>query len=284
MPLVSVVVPTHNRPQMLAEALASLKQQTFSDYEVIVVSNGESATMRVRSGACAARYGAAVYELPESNLSAARNFAIARARGEWIAFLDDDDIWLPQKLERQLDAAHRTGADMVACDSIFFFPDGREFVSGSRIYEGWSFIKAINHGRWGAPPSAVIVRKAAIDAVAGFDTRQRYCEDIDLWRRIAWRHALHQMDEALVRYRRHPETMTRHWSWISCYGLRNYIKMLRDTPPDLRWTVPSPIVLMRRWLLRTFMPAWLRQPRKQWAALRPRVRTAMAAIAGLVGL
>src|SRR6266852_5744847 len=118
MPLVSVVIPTHNRPQLLAEAIASVRAQTFTDYEIIVVSNGESADMRHASGMAAA--GCQYFELPRGNASAARNFGIAHATGEWIALLDDDDLWLPEKLERQLEEAKSSGADMVTCDYIEF--------------------------------------------------------------------------------------------------------------------------------------------------------------------
>ncbi len=267
MPLVSVVVPTHNRPEMLAEALMSVRLQTFSDYEVLVVSNGESDEMRALSRACAARYGA-VYELPEGNLPAARNFAIARARGEWIAFLDDDDIWLPHKLERQLAAAQVTGADMVACDYIEFYTDGYEAIGRRRIPDGWSYTQAICHQRWGVPPSCVIVRKSVLLDVGSFDPAQRFGEDGDLWRRISWRHRIHQMEEPLIRYRKHAAAMTRDRRSTNRYDLRHFFKMLRDTPPDLRWAVPSPPTFVRRWLLRMLMPRWLRQPRKQWMALR----------------
>jgi glycosyltransferase involved in cell wall biosynthesis len=280
MALVSVVVPTHNRPEMLAQALASVQAQTFTDYEVIVVSNGESDEMRARSRACAARCGAVFFDLPVGNVSAARNHAVARAKGEWIAFIDDDDIWLPQKLERQMADAARTGADMIACDFIEFFPDGREAVSMSRVRDGWPFTKAINHQRWGAIPSAVIVRKAAVDAAGGFDSKQRCCEDIDLWRRIAWRHAIHQMDgEALVRYRRHPDAASRRRMMISRYDLRFFLKMLRDTPPDLRWAVPRPSTFLRRLLLRTFTPGWMRHPKRHLSHLSARLRAAMTTLA-----
>lgn len=120
--------------------------------------------------------------------------------------------------------------------------------------------------------------------MGGFDPDQRYCQDIELWRRVAWRHQINQVDEALVRYRRHPVTMSRNWALISLYGLRYFVKMRRDTPHDLRSTLPSPATVAYRWLLRTLMPQWLRQPRKQWVALRPRMQAAMAAIAGAFGL
>jgi glycosyltransferase involved in cell wall biosynthesis len=277
MPLISVVVPTHNRPEMLAEALASVRRQTIADYEVIVVSNGESENMRILTRACAARYGA-VFELPEGNLPAARNFAIERAKGEWIAFLDDDDIWLPHKLERQLAEAERIGADMVSCDYIEFYTDGQEAIGRRRVPEGWTYTQAICHQRWGAPPSCVIVRKAVLFEVGRFDPAQRFGEDGDLWRRISWRHTIHHVDEPLIRYRKGHGSMTQDRRSISHYDMRHFFKMLLDTPSDLRWAVPSPVTLARRWLFRTYMPWCVRHPRKQWVALRPRIDMLKAAI------
>jgi glycosyltransferase involved in cell wall biosynthesis len=171
MPLVSVVVPTHNRPDMLAEALMSVRLQTFRDHEVIVVSVGESNEMRALSRACAARYGCGtVYELPEGNLSAARDFAVERAKGKWIAFLDDGDIWLPHKLERQFAEAERAGADMIACNCICVFPDGREVRERLRPPEGWTYPRAVGHDRWGACPSAGLVRRSVLMNVGSSDS------------------------------------------------------------------------------------------------------------------
>jgi glycosyltransferase involved in cell wall biosynthesis len=252
---------------LLAEALASVREQSFTDYEVIVVSNGESEAMRARSRAVAARYGAAFFELPDGNLPAARNFAIERAAGDWIAFLDDDDVWLPHKLARQLAEADRTGADMIASRFVEFYPDSREAVGGWRVPAGWTYIQALCHQRWGVPPSCVIVRSAILRAVGGFDPEQRLGEDGDLWRRISWRHRIHQMEEPLVRYRRGHGSMTQGGRSVR-YDLRVLLKMLRDTPVDLRWAVPSRATLARRWLLRTFMPGWLRHPRKHLLAVQ----------------
>src|SRR5260221_8617571 len=101
-PLVSVVIPTHNRPDMLAEALASVRAQTFTDYEVLVVSNGEHHELRAVSRVVAHKHDCRYFELAKGAVSAARNFGVKQAKGEWIAFLDDDDLWLPNKLEQQL--------------------------------------------------------------------------------------------------------------------------------------------------------------------------------------
>lgn len=261
MPLVSVVVPTHNRPEMLAEALASVRAQTFTDYEIIVVSNGEGARQRL-SYDVAQTYQARHYAWPEGNVSAARNFGIAVAKGEWIAFLDDDDLWLPSKLELQIEAAERIGVDMITCDCIEMFSDGREKIRQDRVPKGWSYVRALSWQRWGTLPSMVMVRRSVLDEVRGFDSDLGMAEDMDLWRRISWRHTIHQMHEVLaLRRAGHPSLSQNRWG-AHINDLRHYLKIVRATPPDLRSEIPSPARLFTRLLFRAIVPTWIRQPRK----------------------
>jgi glycosyltransferase involved in cell wall biosynthesis len=279
-PLVSVIVPTHNRPVWLAEALASIRAQTFTDYEIVVVSNGEGPEMRRLSQAAAISSNARWFALDDGNASAARNFGVEQATTEWIAFLDDDDVWLPEKLERQMAEARRTGADMVACDCTRFFPDGEEIPVRFRVPDGWSYVKAINHLRWGASPSVILMRRAVFTGLGGFDPAICIGEDADLWRRVSWRHRIYEIHDPLMRYRGgHPSLSQGPARWDDIY---RFLKMYRDTPSDLRGTLPPMAPFMRRWLVRAVMPAWLRQPRKYWLELRPRIQAAIATIAGLV--
>jgi hypothetical protein len=152
---------------------------------------------------------------------------------------------------------------MVAYDSIQFYLDGREIIHQPRVPDGWSYVKAICHHRWGVPPSTVLVRKVVLDEVGGFDPEQRVGEDGDLHRRISWCHTIHQMDEVLTRYRIGHTSLSQNRREANRYERRYYVKMLRDTSPDLRWAVPSAASLMRRWLLRVVLPKWIRHPRKQ---------------------
>src|ERR1051326_5775410 len=108
MPLVSIIVPTHDRAQMLKEAVDSALAQTFQDFELIVVLNGASAASVEMANRLAANPKVKVVEMADDTLAASRNFGLEFASGEWIAFLDDDDIWLPHKLATQLDAARRS--------------------------------------------------------------------------------------------------------------------------------------------------------------------------------
>jgi glycosyltransferase involved in cell wall biosynthesis len=279
MPLVSVVVPTHNRPETLTEALASVRAQTFTDYEIIVVSNEDDA-LRRQSLAVATAHGARYFWMPEGNLPAARNFGIEQSKGEWIAFLDDDDLWLPNKLERQLAEAERTRADMIVSACIEFSdqmptqpaPPRRRMPKPP---ETTQYLANIIRYDWSAPPSSVIVRKAVLDAVGAFDPLQQYAEDADLWRRISWRHRIHQMDETLTCYRKwRPDAMTANQRALDSYGLRLLFKMLFDTPADLYLTMmPAAILTGRRIIIRMITPRWMRQPRKALRHFRSRFRT-----------
>jgi glycosyltransferase involved in cell wall biosynthesis len=274
MPLISVIIPTHDRPDFLAEALASVRAQTFTDYEIIVVSDSETVENRDLSRVIAARFECRYFTVSYRNVAKVRNFALEQAEGEWIAFLDDDDVWLPAKLERQIAEARRTGDDLIACDVVTFFPDGREIIDKYRIPEGWSYVKALSHQQWWGPtPSAVMVRKTALDDVHGFDPNLPTREDTDLWRRISWRHTIFQMDDVLVRYRSGHISLSQDRRESHLNELRHFIKIMRDTPRDLRTAVPSPVTRLR-WLLRWYSPAWLRQPRKQWIALRRKLNFA----------
>ena len=248
-PLISVIIPTHNRPQMLAEALGSVRSQTYSDFEIIVVSNGENAETRTLTRSFARAHEARYFELDKGNVSIARNFEIEQAHGDWIAFLDDDDLWLPHKLEQQISEAARTGADLIACNHFLVdFADGSVFVgysaaSGPRLPDGWTYTKAISDYSLAIQPSSTMARKAVIKAVGGFDPRLRWSEDRDVWRRISWRHSIHQMDEILVELRgychghltaMHPRNDLRRY----IHELKHFAKMWLDTPRDLRSELP----------------------------------------------
>jgi glycosyltransferase involved in cell wall biosynthesis len=285
-PLVSVVIPTHNRSHFLAQAIDSVRAQTFTDYEIIVVSNGESDENRRASQTVA--HDCIYLSLADSNLSVARNAGIERARGEWIAFLDDDDLWLPNKLERQIAEIEQVNPDMIAGDYVEFFPDGSEIIRRPRLIEGWTYVEALNYLYWWAAPSATMVRKRVFEQIGGFDPLLRYGEDGDMWRRISWCHSIHQMDEVLVRVRRGHSSLTSHQRIMRFYNLVHYFKMRRDTPAHLRRTLPSATffigshvsaILVPQWLLSRLQPrtrlialrAWLR-PRSRINALRYRLR------------
>ena len=119
-PLVSAVIPTRNRPEMVCRAVGCALSQTYSNLEVVVVIDGpDSATLEVLGALNEPRLR--IVALPENvGGSEARNQGVRKARGEWIAFLDDDDEWLPEKTEKQLAAAANMPGPLsfVACQFV----------------------------------------------------------------------------------------------------------------------------------------------------------------------
>src|SRR5260370_26421753 len=132
-PLVSAIIPTQNRPDMLREAAASVLAQTYSNIELIIVLNAASHEAIDAAAEIASAPNVHLISLPHGGLSAARNEGIRRARGEWVAFLDDDDLWMPTKIEEQLREACISGADLIGCDMMLFDDRGEYGLIGSPL-------------------------------------------------------------------------------------------------------------------------------------------------------
>jgi glycosyltransferase involved in cell wall biosynthesis len=240
MPHVSIIIPTHNRPQMLKEAVESALAQTFRDFEIIIVLNGASAGSVEMAHRFRGDPGFKIVEMEDSTLAASRNFGLGFAQGEWIAFLDDDDIWLPEKLELQLDAARRTGADLICCNFCFFNQDGIiQHAALPARPSGLTFAEALMVGNYVSGGSGVMVKAAKLRSLGGFDASLRGCEDWDMWRRLSWDGEIHLVDRELAKYRRHGTNMTGNLSLALQAESQHFAKLLEDTPPKLRHMVPA---------------------------------------------
>ena len=240
MTLVSIIIPTVDRPALVPEAIASALAQTHREIEVVVVLNGATEETAAAVHRCAADGRVRVVAMERGTLAAARNYGMSFARAEWIAFLDDDDIWLPEKIERQLAAARESGADLVSCNFVKF--DERGDIPGTGLAPlpaGLSYAEALmleNHLSGG---SAAMVRAAAIRSLGGFDARLKACEDWDMWRRLAWDSRICRIDCVLVKYRQHGANMTANHSLMIAALVMHFAKLLEDTPPRLHHMFPA---------------------------------------------
>jgi glycosyltransferase involved in cell wall biosynthesis len=190
-PEVSVVLPTRDRAYCLERAVASVAAQDFNNWELILVDDGsKDSTPMLRRG-FADMLGPRFVDLETGGkgASAARNAGIAAARGEYIAFLDSDDLWLPEKLGIQLEAMQRCqGAGMCFTDFTGFDDAGAVFLTGHSISpeldgNAYPALLYVEHNCVTTP--SVMVRRTVLDRAGGFDESMRLCEDIDLWTRIA---------------------------------------------------------------------------------------------------
>ncbi len=209
---VSVIIPTYGSAKYVCQAVDSALGQTHADLEVIVVDDGSTDDTRDRLE----RYGRRIRYIYQEHqgCSTARNEGIRSARGEYLVFLDADDIWLPQKLERQVAVLDQTPeVGLIYCWAYFINSggqriayNGREvlgnFETGSRVFEQLLFRNVIG------PTSGVTIRKDCVAKVGIFDQSLPYAEDRDLWMRISLRYQVAVVPEPLVCYR--PYDVNRH--------------------------------------------------------------------------
>jgi glycosyltransferase involved in cell wall biosynthesis len=205
-PLVSVVIPVYNGERFLGAAIESVLHQSLQDLEIIVVDDGSTDATPQILAAYASRIR--VYRQPNRGVASARNAGAARARGTYLAFLDADDVWLREKLARQM--------------PLFASPDVALVYAGVRVVD--SDLRLIRELEPPAPELALshtlcvepsplpltmtgVVRRAAFADVGGFDERLSTSADADFVCRVALRYRLQCIAEPLALYRQHGTQM-----------------------------------------------------------------------------
>jgi glycosyltransferase involved in cell wall biosynthesis len=213
-PLVSIVVPAFNGASVIEETLDSVCEQTFRDFEVIIVDDGSTDdTAVVAREFCEADERFTLIQQPNGGPSVALNTAIGHARGEWIAFLDHDDVWLPEKLACQMELFREDPRANFLFTNYYYWDGNHDFSAYYRqnrpLPEGDATRKLVVACVYGT--SAVMVRRETLQAVGPFDPDLPFTQDWDMWLRIAergmWAHGTH---EPLARYRRWAGNMSNH--------------------------------------------------------------------------
>jgi glycosyltransferase involved in cell wall biosynthesis len=204
MPKVSVIIPTWNRPELLRDAVVSVLHQTEQDFEVLVVDDhseyGVAEKIARDLGDPRIHY---IRQPEHRGVGAARNIGIASARAPYIAFLDDDDQWLPQKLSVQLRALETSPPIVAGVYSARLTVDresGR--ASTARFLQPFSAW----HGNV-ITTSSLLVRSTCFDVVGVFDERLGAGGDWDMWLRIASQFRFEYIDQVLVKYSVHRESI-----------------------------------------------------------------------------
>jgi glycosyltransferase involved in cell wall biosynthesis len=200
-PAVSVIIPSYNRGYCIAACLRSVLEQGFSDFEIIVVDDASGDDTQAQVAAVADARIRYLAHPTNRGGAVARNTGINVARGEFIAFLDSDDSWLPGKLEKQISALRELGPDWglsytwLACVD----DDGNETLRIHPDIDGRCFEEMLVSNFIGSF-SNVVVRKALLVDVGALDESFRSCQDWDLFIRLARRTSVHCLREYAVRY------------------------------------------------------------------------------------
>lgn len=218
-PVVSVAICMHNGSRYIDEALQSVFAQTFQEFEIIVVDGSTDGS----ADGIERRFPEARMTLvrrQQQTLRVARSVAIAHAKGDFIAFIGHGDVWLPDKLERQVTVAgEATEAALIFSDCLLIDDSGRTVGRLSDQYDfdaidltgSRGHLELLRRGCFVPYPTA-FVRASAVRAVGGFNDTYQYVSDYDLWLRLARRYSLKFIRAPLAKYRIHgtPLTQRRH--------------------------------------------------------------------------
>ncbi len=208
MPTVSVIINTYNSSRFLLRAIDSVLAQTYRDFELIVVDDGS--TDDTREAVAPYRDRLTYIHQENKKYSAAKNTGIRASSGDYIAFMDSDDLWLPDKLERQVAVLEQhPEAVLTYCQAIYIDPDDRQIQFRGKIYcnpEGDQLViadmrKELFMTTVVAPGSTMLVRRWAVERAGLFDEAHVHGEDWELWLRIAPFGLFAYSPEVLSKYR-----------------------------------------------------------------------------------
>lgn len=232
---VSVIIPTYNKAHLLGRAVQSVLNQTYQDFEVIVVDDCSSDnTERVVIGFDDDRIRYIRHE-ENKGAAAARNTGIKAAEGEYIAFLDSDDEWLSEKLEKQVRAFADGSTDLgVVYTGVRFIAGNKiKYAPSSNIKKKEGYIHAVLLETNFIPLPAAIVKKECLEKVGMFDESLPRLQEWDLWIRISTHYHFKYISELLVNAYQQPDGISRDVNALivaSEYILQKYFKEISRNP------------------------------------------------------
>ena len=209
-PAVSIIMPTFNRLEFLEAAIASVLEQTFEDWELIIADDGSSEPTRAYLQALQIHRRIHVILMPHTGRpSLVSNVALRQARGEYVAFLDSDDVWLPTKLEIQIASLRRhpergwSYTKFALIDSLGH-PTDPARTRNWPTPTGWILKKLLVEETVIAQPSVIVMRRLLTE-LGAFDEELVMCYDDELWFRLAAHSEIDGVDEPLTLVRRHAQ-------------------------------------------------------------------------------
>ena len=223
--MISVIVPAYNRVHQLPRALDSILCQSCSPKEIIVVDDGSTDET---SALMTSEYPEIVFiQQQNTGVSSARNVGIKRASGDWIAFLDSDDEWLPEKLEIQMKALYENPEIKICHTNEIWIRNGKR-VNPKKKHEkfgGWIFQKCLP--LCCISPSSVIIHKSIFKEIGLFDYSLPVCEDYDLWLRITARNPVLYIEEPfLIKYGGHEDQLSKKYWGMDRFRIKSLEKII----------------------------------------------------------
>jgi len=230
-PLISVIIPTYNRNQFLLEAIASVETQTYPNFEIIVVDDGSTD----ETSSISKRENIKYIFQKNKGPSAARNSGAKTAKGDWLAFLDSDDLWKPKKLIKQWEALKAAPDCQAVYTNEIWIRNGVRInqCKKHQKYSGWIYPKCLPLCI--ISPSSILLHKNLWEEAGGMDESLPMAEDYDLWLRLSAKYKFLFLDENLiVKHAGHPEQLSTKWG-IDRYRVAALLKMMDNSELKEDW-------------------------------------------------
>lgn len=235
MPTISIITPAYNAERTILETIESVQKQTYSDFELIVINDGsKDRTLELVQSVKDERLKVFSYE--NGGVCVARNRGLSHVTGEFIAFIDADDLWTADKLELQLAALQQHPDAGVAYSWTYFMYDqegsvvpGKPVFFEGNVYPNLLIENFLAHG------SNPLIRKEAIESVGEFDSTFPHCADWDFYRRLAvhWNFVLVRKHQ--IYYRQSSGSMTSKIDGIEKQMLVMFEKAYQTAPPEYQY-------------------------------------------------
>lgn len=232
---VSVIIPTYNRSEILGRAIHSVLGQKEIALELLIMDDGS--TDGTREMVLKNFPQAAYYYQENQGPAAARNHGIEKAKGDWIAFLDSDDEWLPGKLASQLDFFNQNPSYRICQTEELWIRNGRRVnpMKKHQKHGGWIFSRCLPLCI--VSPSAVMLHREVFEETGLFDAEYPVCEDYELWLRIAAKFPIGLVEKpGLLKYGGHEDQLSHKLPAMDQYRIRALDKIIRSgrlNPQDL---------------------------------------------------
>ena len=224
---ISVIIPSYNRARLLPRCLASVIGQNYAPAEIIIVDDGSTDTTKKLVSRCHPEIK--LISQKNQGVSAARNAGIRAAKGDWLAFLDSDDTWFPDKLERQVRKIENSSGECVVHTNELWVRDGVRVnqMRKHRKYGGSIFRHCLP--LCVISPSSVMIHRRVFEQVGLFDEAMPVCEDYDLWLRICARMPVLFIDKPLItKYGGHEDQLSNKYWGMDRYRIRAIDKILNE--------------------------------------------------------
>ncbi len=247
MPLISVVIPVYNGEKTIRETIESVLNQTYRDFELIVINDGsQDATVEIVESIQDPRIKLLSY--PNAGQAESRNRGVSHAVGKFIAFLDADDLWTPDKLEAQLKALQANPQAAVAYSWTNYIDESSQFLrQGSYVSAAGDVFKnllVVNFLENGSNP---LIRAQALAQVGGFDGSVTPAEDWDMWLRLATRYQFVAVPSPQILYRVSTSSSSANVFKLEA-GCLPAIERAFDQAPTLRYLKPTCLANIYKYL------------------------------------